>query len=341
MVIQAMDILHDARRQDAREADGCAPSIEKPVVESYNRAVSKPRISGHFLLVVSLWAPLLAGACERKQTTDTGAITAADRSAAPVDTTPLQGYDVSKLEATKQKLFYTLVGSLGSPCGKAHSLRKSLTEDTSCKRAPFAARYVLSMIEEEVAEAQVREAYALKYEAKNEAKNQVKLDLGKAPRVGNDDAPVRLVEFYDYACGGCKQFKPLFDKILEEHRDKAAGYFLMFPLGKFPDSKSAAQASLAAAQQDKFREMHAMLFDRSPVHNREAVMGYAKELGLDLEKFTAAYEAAGAHVDADHAQGEKAGVESTPTLYINDLKYTAPSWKYVGMWIEEEVAVNR
>jgi protein-disulfide isomerase len=326
------------RSADARGARSRRGSIEIADDERYNGAVSKPRISGPFLLVL-LAAPLLGGACERKQTTDTGAIQAADRApSGPVDTTPLAGFDASKLDAAKQKLFYTLLGSLGSPCGQAHSLRKSVTDDTACKRAPFATRYVLALVEDEVSEAGVREAYAAKYEAKTPP---VKLDVSKAPRSGNDDAPVRLIEFFDYACGACRQFKPILDKIVEEHREKAAAYFLMYPLGKWPDSKSAAQASIAASQQGKFREMHAILFERSPAHNRDAVMGYAKELGLDLEKFTAAYEAAGAQVEADRAQGEKANVESTPTLYINDQKYSGPSWRYVGLWIEEEVAVNR
>jgi protein-disulfide isomerase len=300
--------------------------------------VSNTRISRHFLLALFV-APLLGGgACERKQTTDTGAVTAADRSNEPVDTTPLPGIDASKLDAPKQKLFFSLVGSLGSPCGQAHSLRKSVTEDKSCKRAPFAARYVLALVEDEATDAQIRQVYAAKYESKEPP---VKLDVGKAPRIGNDDAPVRIVEFFDYGCGACRQFKPILDKILEEYRDKAAAYFLMYPLGKWPDSRSAAQASLAAAQQGKFKEMHAMLFDRAPQHNREAVMAFAKELGLDLDKFTAAYEAAGPQIDADPAQGEKAGLESTPTVYINEHKFSGPSWKYVGMWIDEEVAVNR
>ncbi len=58
----------------------------------------------------------------------------------PVDTTPLPGVDITKLDADQQKSFYTLVGSLSSPCGKAHSLRTSFTTDSSCKRAPFAVR---------------------------------------------------------------------------------------------------------------------------------------------------------------------------------------------------------
>ncbi len=314
------------------------PSIENADDESYNRSVSTARISGHFLLLF-LVAPLLGGAaCERKQTTDTGAITAADRAAGPVDTTPLPGVDASKLDAGKQKLFFTLVGSLASPCGKAESLRRSLTDDNTCKRAPFAVKYVLALVEDEVPEPLIRDEYKAKYESKEPP---AKLDVSKAPRIGNDDAQIRLVEFYDYACGGCRQFKPILDKIMEEHKDKAAAYFLMFPLGRWPDSKSAGQAAIAAAQQGKFNEMHALLFERAPQHNREAVLGYAKELGLDLEKFTAAYEEAGRQVDSDHAQGDKAGVDTTPTLFIIDRTYTRRSWKYVGMWLEEEAAANR
>jgi protein-disulfide isomerase len=263
---------------------------------------------------------------------------AADR-AGPVDTTPLPGVDASKLDGAKQKLFFTLVGSLGSPCGKTESLRKSFTDDKSCKRAPFAVRYVLALVEDEVAEALIRDDYKAKYESKEAA---AKLDLSKAPRMGNDDAVVRVVEFYDYGCSACKQFKPVLDKLIDEYRDRAAAYFLMFPLGQWADSKSAAQASIAASKQDKFKEMHAMLFERVPQHSREAVMGYAKDLGLDMAKFTADYEAAGPQVDADHAQGEKADVHTTPTVFVNDQKYTNRiSWKYLGMWIEEEAAVNR
>ncbi len=322
-------------RRAPAPSSAAARRIENADGESYNRPVSNPRISRPLLLVFLLVSLLSAAACERKQNTEPVKTPVA---VGPVDTTPLPGFDTAKLDATKQKVFYTLLASLQSPCGKAESLRKSMTDDKSCKRAPFAVRYVLTLVEDEVPEPQIRDEYNEKYDGKE----PYKIDVSKAPRIGNDDALVRVVEFYDYGCSGCRQFKPILDQIAEENRDKAAVYFMMYPLGNWVDSPSAAQAAIAAAQQGKFREMHAMLFERSPQHNREAVMGYAKELGLDLEKFTAAYEAAKTQVASDHAQGEKAGVKTTPTLYINDRKYAHKnSWKYVSMWIEEEVAVNR
>lgn len=304
--------------------------------------MSTARISGHFLLAsISIPIAILlgAGACERKQVaTDTGAVTAADRAGEPVDTSPLPGVDASKLDEAKQKLFFKLAGSLVSPCGKAHSLRKSVVEDTSCKRAPYAAKYVLALVEDEAPEAKIREEYAAKYEAKELSK----FDLARAPRLGNDDANlVQIVEFYDYGCPHCREFKPILEQLLETYRDKLSAYFLMFPLGNWPDSKGAAQASLAAAAQGKFKEMHSILFERAPQHSREAVMGYAKDIGLDMAKFTADYDAAAAHVDADHAQGEKVEVNTTPTLFVNGRRFAGLTWKYLAMWIEEEAAVNR
>ena len=283
---------------------------------------------------------LMGGACEKKTPTDTGAVGAADRvdPAVANDTTPLQGVDVAKLGEDKQKLFYKLVNSLKSPCGKTHSLRTSFTSDTACKRAPFAVRYVLALLEDEATEEQARDEYKHKYES---AKT-VKLDVSKAPRVGAEDAPIRIVEFFDYACPHCAQMKPMLDEVAERNSGNVAEYFLMYPLGKWPDSKSAAQAALAADAQGKFKEMHTLLFQRSPMHNKEAVTGYAKELGLDLAKFETDYAAAAAQVDSDRAQGEAAGVEATPTIYFNDRKYEGPlSAKYLGLWIEEEIAVNR
>ncbi|MDX2086389.1 MAG: thioredoxin domain-containing protein [Kofleriaceae bacterium] len=294
-------------------------------------------------MLALLCAPLLAGsACEKKKLADTGAISAMDRAEpkGPVDETPLPNVDVSKLAGDRLKLYYKLLGSLKSPCGKAHSLRVSFTQDTACKRAPYAVKYVVSLLEDEQSEEQTREFYANKYE---KAATPVKFDVSKAPRIGPEDAPIRLVEFFDYACPHCAMFAPILAKVADNQKGKVVEYFMMFPLeGKHPDSRSAAQAALAANQQGKFHEMHELLFAKSPQHNKAAVSQYAAELGLDAAKFAAAYDAAGAQVSSDLQQGNAAGVDSTPTLFFNDRKYEGPmSPEYIEMWIEEELAVNR
>ena len=318
----------------------------------YNLRVSNARISGHFVLAI-LCAPLLmGGACEKKanQPTDPGAVNALDHvgsgSAAnatadgPVDTTPLPGIELGKLEGDKAQLFYKLIGSLKSPCGKAHSLRTSFTSDTSCKRAPFALRYVLSLIGDEAPEATAREEYAKKYE---KTASPVKFDVSKAPHIGTDDARIRLVEFFDYECPHCQVFKPAMEQVVSDKAGDVSLSFMMFPIeSKHPASRSAAQAALAANQQGKFKEMHDKLFEETTHHSRENVVAHAKAIGLDIAKFEKAYDEASAQVTNDLKQGETAGVDSTPTLFFNDRKYEGPmSPKYIEMWIDEEVAVNR
>jgi len=286
----------------------------------------------------------MGGACEKKKPNDTGAVNAMDRAdeaAGPVDSSPLPGIDVGKLSAERQATFYKLLGSLKSPCGKTHSLRTSFTQDTACKRAPYAVKYVAALLGDEVNEKDTRGFYAMKYD--KVAAEAPKFDLAKAPRVGPEDAPIRLVEFFDYACPFCATFKPILDKVAEDNKGKVVEYFLMYPLeAKHPDSKSAAQAALAAAQQGKFKEMHDVLFARTPEHGKDAVMAYAQQLGLDMTKFAADYAAVAPHVASDQAQGLAAGVDSTPTLFFNGRKYEGPSDPdYITMWIEEELAVNR
>lgn len=296
-------------------------------------------------MLALLCAPLLAGgACEKKKPADTGAITAMDRagsSAGPVDETPLPNVDISKLSADRQKLFYKLVGSLNSPCGKSHNLRTSFTQDTSCKRAPYAVKYVAALLEDEQSEEQTREYYADKYE---KAAAKVSLDVSKAPRIGAEDAPVRLVEFYDYQCTHCQSFAPVMEKVAETHKGKVVQYFMMMPIleGKHPGSKSAAQAAIAANAQGKFKEMHRRLFVSTGALGKDAVIGYARELGLDVAKFEADYTAAAAQVASDEAQAGGANVHSTPTVFFNDRRYEGPQHPtYLGMWIDEEIAVNR
>jgi protein-disulfide isomerase len=311
-----------------------------------------PRASRRSLIaaIASLCClPLLAApGCKKEQPkTDptTGAGGALDRSDAdsgPVDKTPLAGVDVSKLTGDKVETFYKLVGSMKSPCGKSHSLRTSFTSDQSCKRAPFAVKYIAQMLVDEIPEAKVRELYTDKYEP---PATPVKLDVSKAPHFGPTDAPVRLVEFYDYACPHCQAFAPQMAKVAADNDGRVVEYFMEYPLEGVPgheNSRSAAQASLAAAQLGKFKEMHEKLFAMSPNHTKEAVIGYATDLGMDAAKFTAAYDGANGQVSSDQAQGKANDVDSTPTLFFNDRRYKGPmAAEYIDMWIEEELAVNR
>jgi protein-disulfide isomerase len=259
--------------------------------------------------------------------------------AVKVDTTPLAGIDLAKLGDDKKTIFYKLVDSLPSPCGKAHSLRTSYNEDKTCKRAPFAARYVTALLEDEASEDQIKEEYDIHYKA---AKTyQFKLD--GVPFAGTGTAKIKIVEFFDYGCPACREFKPMMDQLLKDRGAQIAVYYKQFPLvHKHPNSMSAAKAALAAQAQGKFHEMHDMLFAKEPDdHTREGVIAMAKELGLDVARFQADYDAAEARVKSEMDEGDADDVDSTPTLFFQGRQYKGPMHpRYLGMWIDEELAVN-
>jgi protein-disulfide isomerase len=297
------------------------------------------------LLALTSLASVTAGCKQKAATSDPSKVdvakdvlAAANRVDEPVDKTPLAGVDVSKLPDAVQEKFYRFIGSLSSPCGKAQSLRTSVTSDQSCKRAVFAAQYVLALVQDAAED----DVVIKQYEGKYKPEPDKKINVEGAPMIGASDAPVKMVEFFDYGCPACVQFHPELDKVLEQRAGKVAVYFKMFPLVKIhPDSQSAAQAALAAHAQGKFAEMHNQLF-KTQTHKKDDVMKLASGMGLDMAKFAADYEAANTLIAKDVADGEAAGVNGTPSVFFNNRDFTGPRVApYVERWIDEEIAVNR
>ena len=78
---------------------------------------------------------------------------------------------------------------------------------------------------------------------------------------GAKDGDVVLVEFFDYACGYCRKSNADIDRLLAEDK-KLKVVWREYPvLGQ--DSLIAAEASLVAARQGKFRQFHDALFAKA------------------------------------------------------------------------------
>ncbi len=300
-----------------------------------------------FPFLAALAIGLLGGASCKKDSNaanDPKAVIAAADAAkggavAEVDRTPVSGVDVSKLDAAKQERFFKLVGAMPSPCGKAHSLRTSVSSDPSCKRAAFAARLIAELIADEQSDEIVRDFYEERY-VKNAKVHPFKTE--GAPSHGSSDAPVTLVEFFDYGCPACVQMKPVLDQVVQENRGKVKVVYKMYPLPKHPDSMGAAQAVLAAHAQGKFLPMHDIVFEKFGAQKKDELKKYAQQIGLDMARYDADFAAAEALVKADLAEGEAEEVDGTPSLFVNGRKYPGPADpKYFTMAIEEELATRR
>ncbi len=84
--------------------------------------------------------------------------------------------------------------------------------------------------------------------------------------------------------------------------------------------------------------MHYMLFEHQQALEDDDLLRYAEELGLDMARFRAdiASPEVQRRIDADKAQGRRAGVEGTPTLFINGRKFREPP-QSLAAYVREEL----
>lgn len=105
-------------------------------------------------------------------------------------------------------------------------------------------------------------------------------------------------------------------------------------------ARLAARASLAAAEQGKYREMHDLLIANSPKLDRASLLGYARQLGLDLKRFTEAVDGTrhDAAIDRDLALAASLDLYNTPTYYINGRRVVGNRpFDYLKKIIDEEL----
>lgn len=148
---------------------------------------------------------------------------------------------------------------------------------------------------------------------------------------GQPNTKITLVEFGDFECPACAAYLPLTNKLLEEYSGQINFVFRHFPLSQHKNAQITSFAAEAAAKQGKFWEMYDLLYERQKEWSKEAnarenVIEYAKELMLDLDKFTKDLESADVKdkVAKDLAYGKSIGVNSTPTFYLNGVKIKNP-----------------
>ena len=152
-------------------------------------------------------------------------------------------------------------------------------------------------------------------------------DVNYAVRVGKDahtrgpdDALVTIVMFGDFECEHCRSVTGTVDELLATHGKDVRLVFRNLPLENIhPSARPAAQASLAAGQQDKFWEMHDALFERGNRLSTDTIEAAAKQAGLDMTRYET--DLGSADIDRrlqrDIDAAAKFGVRGTPAFFIN------------------------
>ncbi len=146
--------------------------------------------------------------------------------------------------------------------------------------------------------------------------------------IGSPSAKVSIVEFGDFQCPSCKIEEPIVQQILKLYGKKVYFVYRHFPLTQVHQyALSSADAAEAAGMQGKFWEYHDKLYKISPDLEPQNLTKAAKDIGLDVEKFSKdlVSDAARQRVLEDMADGNKVQVGGTPTFFINGKLLRTPS----------------
>lgn len=110
---------------------------------------------------------------------------------------------------------------------------------------------------------------------------------------------------------------------MEVYPGKIKLIFKEFPLDTHSQALGAAQAAIAAQQQGKFWQMHDALFAHRRDLSTPTLVALAKNIGLDMKRFEADFSSPATKkaILKDMDDGDKAGVEGTPSVFINGRKY--------------------
>ena len=160
--------------------------------------------------------------------------------------------------------------------------------------------------------------------------NGVFIGVDDDPMLGSPDAKVLMIEFGDYQCPSCRMFwKDIEPRLKKDYIDtgKVKLVFRDFPLMQsHPEALLAAMAVNCAGEQGKYWQYHDKVF-REQYNKGDDVIRlkaadlkkWAKDVGVDQPKFDQCLdsEKLKEEVLKDKADGDAAGVQGTPTFFIN------------------------
>ncbi len=142
--------------------------------------------------------------------------------------------------------------------------------------------------------------------------------------VGPPDAPVSLVEYGDYECPYCGMAFPIVEAVRRRMGDNLRFAFRHFPLTQIhPHAQHAAEMAEAAAERDKFWQMHAILYQSQQALEDPDLLLYAAQVGIPPEEAVAALRthAFAPQVRKHFLSGVRSGVNGTPTFFINGVRH--------------------
>lgn len=147
-----------------------------------------------------------------------------------------------------------------------------------------------------------------------------------APRLGNKDAKIRIVEFLDYQCPFSKKTSPAIRAFMSKHMDDAFLIVRDYPItsvhDRATDAAIAAQCVLTQGGSDKYWSYNDLLFQNQDNLTAENLRGYALSVGVDPSAFDVCMSSRDLETDInkDTAAALSVNVNGTPTFFMNGYR---------------------
>lgn len=159
------------------------------------------------------------------------------------------------------------------------------------------------------------------------AGGKVNVGVGHFPAKGKANAKVTVIEFADFRCPFCERFYSDAEKnVMRDYVDtgKVKYYFRGYAfLG--PASTAASEASECANEQGQFWKFHDWMYSNqasesdTEYYSKNNLITYATNIGMNKAKFADCLNSDkyAAQVNQDLSEGQAAGVNGTPTTFVN------------------------
>ncbi len=152
---------------------------------------------------------------------------------------------------------------------------------------------------------------------------------------GKSTTGVKLVEYGDYQCPYCQVYSSTVKQVVAQYGDQISFQFRNFPLtSAHQNAFAAARAAEAANKQGKFWQMHDILYETNDPSGKTGWVAsnsptsffnkFAQQVGLNVDQFKKDYASSPVNdaINADMAEGNRLGVDATPTFYLDGKKAT-------------------
>jgi protein-disulfide isomerase len=165
------------------------------------------------------------------------------------------------------------------------------------------------------------------------------IEIGRSPVIGDKNASVRIVAFLDFQCPYCTSIYPVIEQLLDKYPQKVSLVIKHFPLRMHPFAEKAAMAALAAAKQNKYRELSSLYFKNYKNLNDQTIKEYAQQTGINMEAFDKEREdnAFKAIIAEDLNLGKKLGIRGVPSVFINGRAFRGRSIDALSQQVEQEL----